>query len=61
MNLTDTELKDEQKSLLNLRANFFSSTKKKIRLWTLFWLRKHVQLIWKTTVKKQIWNAYVKK
>ena len=29
MNLTDTELKDEPKSLLNLRVNFFSSTKKK--------------------------------
>ena len=28
MNLTDTELKNEQKSLLNLGPNFFSATRK---------------------------------
>ena len=28
MNLTDTELKNEQKSLLNLGPNFFSASRK---------------------------------
>ena len=35
MKLTDTELTEEQKSLLNLGPNFVPATKK-YRLWTLF-------------------------
>ena len=42
MNLINTELKDEQKSYYD---RTFCHQLKKIRLWTLFWLRKHVQLI----------------
>ena len=43
INLANTELTEEQKSLLNLGPNI-----QQLNLypsWTLFWLQKHVQLI----------------
>ena len=57
INLTDIKLTEEQKSLLNLGPNFVPATKR-MHLWTLFRLQKHIELIRKKASNKLIRNFY---